>query len=243
MSPPIIPFPAIRLLHTFGFLGLGQESPAVGMNMLTSMCATLAAIAGPDARSISDTDDRYKIGINWLLTGTMSQELHRQSVFGQLRDYQGTLPSPKPVKQLKFPTDSHAKRKRTGSKNSSDAPPSLFTPELIAKARTRLIADSFLSDAEHDHRSTSLFHDGSNPKLLWDDLRRSHRGHPLVELSVQHARHADMIQNSCLGIMDGNVIPDYPRKLSHRLHASRRIGIYRRLLAQHPLDSAGAMAR
>jgi hypothetical protein len=224
-SPPPLPAAARTLLLSFGHVSVGDGDEVAGMNALVSMCAALAAAAGPDARVVAGNATELSVGVSWLVSGSLSPTLHDNLVIGPLRDAQNTFTQNILVAQLKMPAAQDAKKPMTLGRLHSNRKIPEFTPEILGLAKDRIILEEILPDSTGDRNYASaasrllerdvlhqpaeffsraaFFHDGTDAKILSHQLQFSHRGHPLVDFPLSTRNQAAAAGSALLGVMDG----------------------------------------
>lgn len=224
MEPPPIPPDALNLLRSFDYSVLGDGDNAAGMNALISMCFTLAAVAGPQASIICDTNGHCPVGINLLTAGSLSGEQVASRVLDPLRTLQNNLSQN--TMQGAAKSNHHLAKKLATTVGPAKSP---ITPEHLASAKDSMLLDAlkpsefhgesfqggaarllrpnaFSGGAEVLYRP-GVYFEGLNPELLSSQLVHCHRQHPLVHVPIGDLAQLSRVEGTCLGIMDGCSLP------------------------------------
>ena len=224
MEPPPIPPDALNLLRSFDYSALGDGDNAAGMNVLTSMCFTLAAVAGPQASIICDTNGHCPVGINSLTSGSLSGEQVASRVLEPLRMFQNNLSGN--TMQAEAKSNHHLAKKLTATVGPAKSP---ISPEHLASAKDSMLLDSLRSsefEGESFHGGAArllrpnafsggaevlyrpgFYFDGLSPELLSNQLVHCHKQHPLVHVHISDLAQLSRAEGTCLGIMDGCSLP------------------------------------
>ncbi len=224
MEPPPIPPEALHLLRSFDYATLGDSNAVAGMNVLTSMCCTLAAVAGPQAAIVTDQGESRPVGINLLAAGSLSAEQVASRVLEPLRVLQNNLSQN--TMQAAAKSDSHLSKNMPGTVGPPKSP---ITPEHLASAEdsmllgslmpSEFVGESFLNGAARILRRNALsggaevlyrpgfYFEGSSPDLLSGQLVHCHKQHPLVHFPIGELAQLSRVEGTCLGIMDGCSLP------------------------------------
>lgn len=223
-NPPPIPPEALNLLRSFDYSALGNGDNAAGMNVLTSMCFTLAAVAGPQAAIVSDKGESRPVGSNFLTAGSLSGEQVAWRVLDPLRTLQNNLSQN--TMQGAAKSNDHLAKKLATTVGPAKSP---ITPEHLASAKDSMLLDSlrpseFYGESFQDGAARLLrpnafsggaevlyrpgfYFDGLNPDLLSSQLVHCHKQHPLVHVSTGDLAQLSRVEGTCLGIMDGCSLP------------------------------------
>lgn len=223
-NPSPIPPEALHLLRSLSYDTLGDGNAVAGMNVLTSMCFTLAAVAGPQAAIVSDNGESCPVGINILTAGSLSGEQVASRVLDPLRTLQNNLSQN--TMQAAAKSNHHLAKKL---ETTVGPPKSPITPEHLASAKDSMLLDSlrssefegggfhggaarllrpnaFSGGAEVLYRPGFYF-DGLDPEQLSSQLVHCHKQHPLVHVSIADLAQLSRVEGTCLGIMDGCSLP------------------------------------
>lgn len=228
MTSLTIPDPAQKLLQSFNHLILGEGDPVAGMNVIVSMCAALSAAAGPDARLV-DGDVGLTPGMHWLVYGALSSAVHEQQVIASIREFQNDFSNNLLLAHAKMPGVIDAKKPLTLAHLDPQRRAPEFTPGMLHTAQdsmvleqiqaqpdeernfTRVASQLLKRGALHDTASlyarSGFFHDGSDPKVLSQQLRQTHRGYPMVDFAIATRNQAAAAGAALLGVMDGRGLP------------------------------------
>jgi hypothetical protein len=220
MSAPPIPPEALYLLRSFDYSALGNGDNVAGMNVLTSMCVTLADVAGPQAAIVTDKGESCPVGINLLTAGSLSAEQIAARVMEPLRVLQNNLSQN--TMQAAVKSDSHLSKSTPHTLGPQKSP---ISPEHLASAKDSMLldslrpsefgGDSFQSGAARLLRRNALsggaevlyrpgfYFEGNNPNLLSSQLVHCHMQHPLVHVPIADIGQMFRVERTCLGIMDG----------------------------------------
>ncbi len=223
-NPPPIPPEALHLLRSLDYGTLGDGSAVAGMNVLSSMCSALAAVAGPQAAIVSDKGESCPVGINLLTAGSLASEQVASRVLEPLRMFQNNLSQN--TMQAAAKSNHHLAKKL---ETTVGPPKSPISPEHLASAKDSMLLDSlrpsefegesFLGGAARLLRPHALsggaevlyrpgfYFEGSSPELLSGQLVHCHMQHPLVHVPIADLAQLSRVEGTCLGIMDGCSLP------------------------------------
>jgi hypothetical protein len=259
MTTLTIPEPALTLLHSFNHLNLGEGNQVAGMNVLVSMCATLAAVAGPDVRVLTDGNVELTPGMHWVMDGGLSCALHEQHVIAPLRDLQNTFSDHILLANLKMPGVVDGKKPLTLSHLDPERKAPAFTPGMLHTAQDRMLLEQISLPPDEERNFTwvasqllkrgslhdpagfysrpAFFHDGSDAKLLSHQLRQTHGGYPLVDFAIATRHQAAGAGGALLGVMDGRGLPSAtPLHVRGIATARLRHGLLKELVADGSAD-------
>lgn len=220
---------------------LGDGDITAGANTLVSMCATIAAAAGPDAAIIDGKGQSNPVGVHWLVGGSLSPVLHDELALAPLRELQNTLSRNTHLVETKFSEADKALRPKLAS--GAPHPEPVLTSERVVTKEDRslllnllgrshldlyrgegsgLLNPAVLTDTIEIVRAPLILLDGSNPKELSKQLYRSHRARPLVDFVVTSPAEAELLAPACQGIMNGCSV-NHPHPLHIRGIATARL--------------------
>ena len=219
-----MPPDALHLLRSFNYHTLGDGNATAGMTVLTSMCFTLAAVAGPGAAVVCDTNGPYPVGINFFTAGSLAVEQVASRVLDPLRMLQNNLSAN--TMQAAAKTNHHLTKKLKSTLGPVKSP---ISPDHLATARDSMFLDSLkvtdidergfegaaarllrpgaLSGSAEVLQRPGFYFDGLSPERLSSQLAHCHMQHPLVHIPIGDVAQLLRQEGTCLGIMDGCSLP------------------------------------